>query len=511
MRFLGTLKALLAATIKLFAAPPDFVCKNCCFIHSEGLRRVARLQAGTRHRIARRGAMLLALHFATLSSYQAPTVPSRRALLAGAGAGAILPLSASEASTGGGTSASSEASTGGGKSARIDQTSCFFVAPRANGIGSNLHPVQAHVGLAALLQTSSRTASRAVFIGEHHDRVEDHELQAALITKLNQRRDPNRPLAIGLEAFQIQFQPALDAFTDGQLSLEELRAATEWDKRWSWPFERYVPVFNAAREAGATLLALNVDSEDLAAVQAGGFPALGRERLPRYIQDPVGFANFSKTIAFKEYVEYSIRPSFELHQRLGLLRKDKTGQALEAEIPFRNFLSSRLLSDESMGSRTAAWLRRNPGGLAVSLVGNDHIKFGCGAAARCGRELGGIEHVRTVLVNPRNIETAPKNSFDPGPGLPLTALSLRYSETPGDGGPPIFKAGPQDRQDASSMAQARRGQGALPLSDFLWFSKTLTAGEVTDGLAAVQGAARAPELSVRGVLSLLEPVPADNV
>ena len=38
---------------------------------------------------------------------------------------------------------------------------------------------------------------------------------------------------------------------------------------------------------------------------------------------------------------------------------------------------------QAMGAATAAWVRDNPGGLAISLVGNGHASFGCGAPARC--------------------------------------------------------------------------------------------------------------------------------
>ena len=407
----------------------------------------------------------------------------------------------------------------------VDGTSCFFVASRPDGIGHDLLPVGPSVALKALSHKVSSTTGRALFIGEHHDCAEDHALQAALITKLRQSHDPTLPLAVGLEAFQARFQPQLDAFCRGELSLKQLREATEWDTRWVWPFEPYVPVLNAAREAGAKLLALNVNAEDIANVQVGGFPALG-PKLQDYIRNASGFAGFSTTTAFKEYVDYTIRPSYEFHKQvrkalriaralpplpircyctaglsqaappaavsntrtclqpsarrtvqLGLLRKDKMGGLLDADISFRNFLSSRMLTDESMGSRTAAWLKAHPGGLAVSLVGNDHIKFGCGAAARCGRELGGVEYVRTVMVNPRNAESEPKNSYS-GPRLPLSVLSLRYSAIDGDSGNPIFNAGPQDKHEASVMAQAREGQGVMPISDFLWFTQILTANDV---------------------------------
>tara|TARA_B100000795_G_C22754134_1_gene420723 strand:+ start:1067 stop:1237 length:171 start_codon:yes stop_codon:yes gene_type:complete len=43
----------------------------------------------------------------------------------------------------------------------------------------------------------------------------------------------------------------------------------------------------------------------------------------------------------------------------------------------------RLLWDEAMGNGASSWLASHPGGFMVSLLGNDHVKFGCGAAARC--------------------------------------------------------------------------------------------------------------------------------
>lgn len=104
-------------------------------------------------------------------------------------------------------------------------------------------------------------------------------LQAAIITELKERRRTGAPMAVGLEAIQRQFQPVLDEYTQGRISTEQLRVATQWDTRWSWPFSRYVPVLHAAREAGARLLALNVDSEDLRLVQEAGFPGLGRRRV----------------------------------------------------------------------------------------------------------------------------------------------------------------------------------------------------------------------------------------
>ena len=40
--------------------------------------------------------------------------------------------------------------------------------------------------------------------------------------------------------------------------------ATEWSTRWVWPFELYAPVFEAARDNGSPLVALNPATEAMA-------------------------------------------------------------------------------------------------------------------------------------------------------------------------------------------------------------------------------------------------------
>ncbi|EOD25137.1 hypothetical protein EMIHUDRAFT_206258 [Emiliania huxleyi CCMP1516] len=77
------------------------------------------------------------------------------------------------------------------------------------------------------------------------------------------------------------------------------------------------------QQRGAVPLAVGLEAE------------LGRERLARYIPDAAGFADFSTTQLFRSYVDHA-----------------------------------------AMGAATAAWVRDNPGGLAISLVGNGHASFG---------------------------------------------------------------------------------------------------------------------------------------
>lgn len=122
-----------------------------------------------------------------------------------------------------------------------------------------------------------------LWLGEHHNAVRDHQLQANIVRELH--RQSRQPLAIGLEQVQVQFQPALDAYVAGEIGTDTLREQVQWDKRWIWPWRVYEPVFSTAQELGIPLIALNVDSEDLALVEKKGLPGLDRAKLAEYITD----------------------------------------------------------------------------------------------------------------------------------------------------------------------------------------------------------------------------------
>lgn len=183
-----------------------------------------------------------------------------------------------------------------------------------------------------------------MWLGEHHNSVSDHDFQERFIRMLHQQRQQleprNQPMAIGLEQVQVQFQPVLDDYIRGKISLDEMKRLVEWEKRWMWNFEGYRGIFEAAKELrNVRLLALNVDSEDLALVEKGGYPGLPMEQLRKYIKDPLGFGSFAQAPKFQTYVDYVIEPSYVIHQKLGLLQYTIAGEKLDVEMPFRNFLS----------------------------------------------------------------------------------------------------------------------------------------------------------------------------
>ncbi|KAK1865737.1 hypothetical protein I4F81_008262 [Pyropia yezoensis] len=78
------------------------------------------------------------------------------------------------------------------------------------------------------------TAARVVFVGEHHLSLVDHQTTA---------------------------NGVVDEYIAGRLSEEGLYEAVEWDARWGWPFEAYLPLLRMAKRRHMPIVALGVNAE----------------------------------------------------------------------------------------------------------------------------------------------------------------------------------------------------------------------------------------------------------
>lgn len=317
-----------------------------------------------------------------------------------------------------------------------------------------------------LVDTLKQTKG-AVWLGEHHNARSDHLLQYNLIEQLTRKTNSRRPIAIGLEQVQVQFQPILDEFVaDKSMTVNDLRNRVEWDTRWSWDFANYQGIFELAQVRKLPLVALNVNSEDLFLVETDGLPGLSKPTLQRYIGDPRQFANFMAPRSFSTYVDYVIAPSYDLHRSMGLLKFTSTGQMREGgELSFRNFLSGRMLWDASMAYQACQWTSAHPGGLLVGLVGADHVKYQQGIPGRY-RALSLNQNVQCVsmLLNPTLIDTRPSGTVastaaSMSSNQPDTlTLQLRYVTEDREG---ITI----DDQQSSEVTG-----GVLPLADYILIS-----------------------------------------
>ena len=150
-------------------------------------------------------------------------------------------------------------------------------------------PFAQNVSFLKRLAAGENGIGGALWLGEHHNSIKDHVLQADFIEAVfreRQKLSSPPPMAIGLEQVQLQFQPVLDDYISGKISLQEMRKRVDWEKRWFWSFEGYAPIFERAQELGIPLIALNVNSEDLAEVEKAGLAGLSLNRMKQYIKDP---------------------------------------------------------------------------------------------------------------------------------------------------------------------------------------------------------------------------------
>jgi hypothetical protein len=135
-----------------------------------------------------------------------------------------------------------------------------------------------------------------------------------------------------------------------------------------------------------------------------------KQRLTFFSIYSAGFGSFAKGREFSTYVNYVISPSYDMHQQLGLLRYSMSGERLDEEMPFRNFLSGRILWDEAMASEAYTWTKENPGGVIIGLVGADHVKFRNGIPGRFSRLAGDRRDCTAVVINPTLIDSRPSGS-----------------------------------------------------------------------------------------------------
>ena len=203
---------------------------------------------------------------------------------------------------------------------------------------------------------------RAVFVGESHDRYEDHLNQLAVIEGLHRR---GKDLAIGMEFFQQPFQPALDAYIAGEIDEAELLRRTEYFDRWRFDYRLYRPILRFAREHGIPVIALNLEAELTEKVGQGGIASLSPEEQARVPADMD-----REDPAYRERV----KQVFDMHP----MREDRA---------FDHFLEVQLLWDEGMAERAARYLREHPDKTLVVLAGAGHVEFGQGIPQRVLRRI----------------------------------------------------------------------------------------------------------------------------
>lgn len=214
-------------------------------------------------------------------------------------------------------------------------------------------------------------SKRVVFIGETHDRYDDHLNQLEIIRRLHQL-DPN--LAIGVEYLQQPFQQQVDDYIAGRTTEDEFLRTSNYFEGWGYDYRLYAPIFRFAREQHIPVRALNVPNALPHAISRSGIAGLTQEQrtyLPKEIVP-----------ADQDY-KNRLRPAFEGH-----------GSAKPGA--FDHFVEAQLVWDEGMAESAAAYLNANPNRRMVILAGSGHIVFGAGIPKRLERR---TKATYTIVLN----------------------------------------------------------------------------------------------------------------
>ncbi|WP_156939732.1 ChaN family lipoprotein [Desulfocurvus vexinensis] len=210
-----------------------------------------------------------------------------------------------------------------------------------------------------------------VLLGESHSSACDHRVQADVLDAMAARGPAP---VLGLEMVPAELQPVLDRFNAGELGVDDLPGALDWETAWGHPFALYRPVLEAARRTGAPLAGLNVPRRVVRAVGEGGPGAVARadrHLLPVQIIPPAP----EQASELERVLARHAAPGHGDGE-------DGAAAAPSAQADRRErFLRVQALWDTAM-ARSAVAARRAQGRPVLLLAGAGHVERGWGIARR---------------------------------------------------------------------------------------------------------------------------------
>ncbi len=229
-----------------------------------------------------------------------------------------------------------------------------------------------------ILQELSK--AKVVYLGETHDRQEDHKAQLEILQALHQQ---NPKIAIAMEMFQRPFQDVLDQYIAGKITEAQLVEQSEYEKRWGFPWENYAPLLRFAKTNQLPVLALNTPAEVTRKVARSGLESLTtdeRKYIPPFSEIRTDNAEYRRIA----------QEAYEQHHQAG------HGNSTS----FERFFTAQVLWDETMAEKIAQFIKVNPDYQVVVLAGKAHIMYGYGIPSRVARRLGSSNLVqRSVLLS----------------------------------------------------------------------------------------------------------------
>jgi uncharacterized iron-regulated protein len=225
-----------------------------------------------------------------------------------------------------------------------------------------------------------------IYLGETHDRQEDHQAQLKIIESLH-RKNQGR-VAIAMEMFQRPYQNVLDRYINREISEAEMLAQTEYEERWGFDWENYRAIAEFARTNRIPIIAINTPTEVSRKVARQGLDKLTPEET-KYLP-----AEGEIDLSNAEY-KAKIRKVYEQH----------VAHARGRSSNFDRFFLTQVLWDETMAESIAEFSKSHPKTQVIVLVGRGHIAYGYGIPSRVARRLDEIEQFSVVFNEEESVKS----------------------------------------------------------------------------------------------------------
>lgn len=206
--------------------------------------------------------------------------------------------------------------------------------------------------------------SRVIYVGEQHDKFAHHLNQLMIIKQLH---EAGQKIAVGMEMFQVPYQPVLDDFLAGRIDESTFLQQSHYFDNWRFDYNLYKPIIDYVKTQGIPLIALNIDKQITEKVARQGIHSLTTEE-KQQLPLEMNFAN--------ETYRHELYQIFLKHQQ-------QFGHQ-----NFEYFLQSQSLWDETMAQTGAQFLAQHPDTQLIVLAGNGHIRYHYGIPKRLYRRNG---------------------------------------------------------------------------------------------------------------------------
>ncbi|MEM7225238.1 MAG: ChaN family lipoprotein [Pseudomonadota bacterium] len=228
-------------------------------------------------------------------------------------------------------------------------------------VGTWLDPKTGQI-LAADRMIADLAERRIVLLGESHDNPEHHRWQLHTLAALQSRRPE---LVIGFEMFPRSVQPALEAWSKGELSEAEFLEQSRWHEVWGFHPALYLPLFHFARQTRSPTVALNVERDLVARVGQEGWQAIPADQREG-VSDPAP-------------ADPAYRESLAEVYLLAHGNNDEVDSVENIEgDDFAHFVEAQLTWDRAMAEALAAAAQAHPEALIVGIIGQGHLEHGYG-------------------------------------------------------------------------------------------------------------------------------------